>query len=87
MQRERDEQKQSSELRKRAEKKIERRISSFDEQPSADLKQVLHELQVHQIEIEMQNEELRRASHELEESQRRYLDIYEFAPIGYFVGS
>jgi len=85
MQRERDEQKQSSELRKRAEKKIERRISSFDEQPSADLKQVLHELQVHQIEIEMQNEELRRASHELEESQRRYLDIYEFAPIGYFV--
>lgn len=85
MQKERDEQKQSSELRKRAEKKIERRISSFDEQPSADLKQVLHELQVHQIEIEMQNEELRRASHELEESQRRYLDIYEFAPIGYFV--
>jgi PAS domain S-box-containing protein len=85
MRKERDEQKQLSELRKRAEKKIERRISSFDEQPSADLEQVLHELEVHQIELEMQNEELRRAFLELEESQRRYLDIYEFAPIGYFV--
>jgi PAS domain S-box-containing protein len=85
MQKERDEQKQSSVLRKRAEKKIERRISSFDEQPSADLEQVLHELEVHQIELEMQNEELRRAFLEVEESQRRYLDIYEFAPIGYFV--
>jgi len=44
---------------------------------------VLHELQVHQIELEMQNEELRRALESLEEAHERYVSLYEFAPIGY----
>ena len=42
-----------------------------------------HELSIYQSELEMQNEELRRAQVALEESHERYVDFYEFAPIGY----
>jgi PAS domain S-box-containing protein len=47
-------------------------------------RELLHELQVHQIELEMQNEELREANRRLEEVTRRYQRLYDFAPVGYF---
>ncbi|MFO7653694.1 MAG: PAS domain-containing protein, partial [Candidatus Krumholzibacteriia bacterium] len=46
---------------------------------------LVHDLQVHQIELEMQNEELRRAHAELELAKSRYFELFDVAPVGYVV--
>jgi len=49
-----------------------------------DAIKLLHELQVHQIELEMQNEELIQANETAETALRKYTMLYDFAPMGYF---
>ena len=49
----------------------------------AETRQILHELRVHQIELQIQNEELRMANMELDTVRARYFDLYDLAPIGY----
>ena len=73
-----------ADLRKRAEQILAEQSAILDEAPAREFSQVLHELHVHQIELEMQNDELRRAQLELEASHRNYLELYDFAPVGYF---
>lgn len=50
---------------------------------SSQTEQLMHDLQVHQIELQQQNEELRRAQIALEASHARYFDLYDLAPVGY----
>jgi PAS domain S-box-containing protein len=59
----------------------------FDALSPEDTRQMLHELRVHQIELEMQNEELRRAQVELDVSRARYFDLYDLAPVSYYTVS
>ena len=53
------------------------------EQPVEDILALTHELRVHQIELELQNEELRRAQLDLQLTAERYADLYDFAPVAY----
>jgi PAS domain S-box-containing protein len=71
-------------LRGRAEVKLKKQKKEDRPADDTDLRKLLHELQVHQVELEMQNEELRRAQQELEVSRSKYVDLYDFAPLGYF---
>ena len=71
-------------LRNRAESSLRKRSADLGKSPVKDLQKLVQELRVHQIELEMQNEELRKAQLELAESRDRYSDLYDFAPIGYF---
>ncbi len=71
------------ELRRRAEDKLKEKTSASTPSEEADVRKLLHEMQVHQIELELQNEELRAAQQELEATRDRYADLYDFAPVGY----
>jgi len=73
-----------SELRRRAEERLRNKGLIPDlSSPSADLHRLLHELSVHQIELEMQNEQLQHSYDEIQQEHNRYCDLYDFAPVGY----
>ncbi len=75
-------------IRQRAEESLLNDNSITGESlPPEKMQQLLHELRVHQVELEMQNEELRRTQNELEESRARYFDLYDMAPVGYLTVS
>jgi signal transduction histidine kinase len=77
------EQKLARALRQRAEERLRARPQAPPVAATEDVLRLIHELQVHQIELELQNEELRRARDELEASASRYSELYDFAPVGY----
>ena len=52
--------------------------------PEIEMKRLVQELEVHQLELEMQNEELRQAHEALEKSRNAFAELYDFAPAGYF---
>ncbi len=69
-------------LRRQAEEIIEKRGEKA-RVFAHDILALIHELEVHEIELEIQNEQLRQARSELEQSRRAYSDLYHFAPVGY----
>ena len=74
----------NADLRKKAEVAITNNLAGRQKLQVNDLSEVIHELEVHQIKLGTQSEELRKAQIQLEELCRRYSDLYDFIPVGYF---
>jgi PAS domain S-box-containing protein len=78
----------ASDLREQAEKIARKKAPDIPENleglSTAEASNLLHELRVHQIELEMQNEELRTAQERLEEARTQYFELSNVAPVGYF---
>jgi PAS domain S-box-containing protein len=76
---------EAAELRSQAEAILrERKKNDVLPPPTeADTRRIVQELEVHQIELEMQNEELVRSREELESSRAKYFDLFDLAPVGY----
>jgi PAS domain S-box-containing protein len=71
-------------LRRQAEKKLKDQGAEFEELTPEKSLRLVHELRVHQVELEIQNDELRQTQVRLEEARSRYSDLYDFAPVSYF---
>jgi hypothetical protein len=72
-------------LRKKAEDQLkQKQLNTSPWNMESDVKKLVHELQVHQIELEMQNQELREANVAAETALKKYTLLYDLAPMGYF---
>lgn len=71
------------ELRRLAEERVSVKMAGSFPQSEEATQRLVHELEMHQIELELQNEELRQARDEMETALERYTDLYDFAPVGY----
>jgi PAS domain S-box-containing protein len=69
--------------RKQAEARLKKRAVAPPRQSPQEIERLVHDLEVHQIELEMQNDELRAAQDGLEASRHQFADLYDFAPVGY----
>ena len=75
----------AAELRRQAEERLRAKTANLHApRTKQETQRLIQELEVHQIELEMQNEELRRTQEELEFSRNKYVELYDFAPVGYF---
>jgi formate hydrogenlyase transcriptional activator len=74
----------SSEISDRARKSLNEFGTETPDIAPEDYPKLIHDLRVHQIELALQNEELREIQRELEESRAQYVDLYDHAPVGYF---
>lgn len=74
----------ASTLRRQAEEALRIRPETGNPPSNTDQLRLLHELQVHQIELELQNEELSQAYLEAQSLRDKYWDLYDYAPVGYF---
>ncbi len=75
--------KASSSLRERAEAALAYIAKDLKQMSEQDIQRLVHDLQVHQVELQMQNEELRETQLQLAQSCDLYADLYDFAPVGY----
>ncbi|MDN3655279.1 PAS domain-containing sensor histidine kinase [Ferruginibacter paludis] len=73
-----------TELRKKAEKKLMYGVTGAGTESIRPL-EIEHELNVHKVELEMQNEELRLTQLQLEKSLDNYAELFQYAPVGYFI--
>jgi PAS domain S-box-containing protein len=83
VQKDRDKPNDLGELRRRAEAAWRERGSDADRLLADDIPSLVQELEIHQIELEMQNEDLRQAQEKLEAARDRYADLYDFAPVAH----
>jgi formate hydrogenlyase transcriptional activator len=76
---------EAAKLRSQAEERLKSEADSLQKARTLDdTQRIIHELEVHQIELEMQNEELSQSQAELELSRNMYAELFDFAPVGYF---